>query len=303
METKIMVGADVLKNHGELKLSPISNNTFTFELHLVPVAENPQQLAGKEISIWIRTGDGKKHFLTGTIGQTSLLQTPLADELTISGTIKERLYLLSMLMDYRPALVLSVAIPLSFLYFFVYRYNHQSQNLLKQTGTIEEFTRLSGGARSPAIYKFKTKEQPFYFERRYEGLSRFVANDIRSDLYLNPENPNYIPNRFALKRQLKPVEQRQYSWYIDREAVGNIDKPIPYIYLRAIGQKYNKFEFYYDLYAFVCFKTNFMVLHIISFLTTFFCLVIGLRLKSGKNTFWKAYIVCIALIFFILLII
>lgn len=182
-------------------------------------------------------------------------------------------------------------------YLFIDRKHH----LVKQTGTITAFSKRSGGARSPAIYKFKVQEFEAYFERRYEGFSRFAAKNLRDDIYDKPAQ--YFP--YSIKQQLKPADQRQFSWYVESDDLGRLNQggiTLPYIYLHPTKENSNAM-FLYDVYTYAFDKYNMLTYTFLSFILTIPFLLMGVGIKKGNNTFWKIYGGVVMIVFITLFII
>lgn len=300
-----MVGNKVLKGHGNLQLEHLTGNSFSYELPLklndAPVSEE-KNLAGKNIVIWITADDGQKSFLLGTVGHIKQIQYSSGErEVILSGEAKKHIYALSLLTRYRLTLTLALLIPAVFLTMLAYLILDQKQHLIKQTGTVTAFSKHSRGARSPAIYKFKLQEYKANFERPYEGFSRFTAKNLHDEIYDEPSQS--FP--YSIKKQLKPAEQRRYSWYIesaDQARLNTIGVTLPYVYLHTANTQSDAF-FIYDLYTYVFGKYHMFIYLFASFMLTIPFLVMGVSLKNGNNLFWKIYCGIVMITFLVLFII
>jgi len=304
-KSKIMVGNKVLKDHGILQLEQLNGNSFSYELPLKaihsPLSEE-EHLAGKNIFMWITADDGQKSFLSGTVGHIRQTQYSSGErEIILSGEIKKQIYALSLLTSYRLTLTLSLLIPAVFLTALAYLIVDQKQHLIKQTGTVTAFSKHSSGARSLAIYKFKLQEFKANFERPYEGLSRFTAKNLRDEIYDEPSQS--FP--YSIKKQLKPADQRRYSWYIesaDQARLNTAGVTLPYVYLHTANTQSDAL-FIYDLYTYVFDKYHMFIYLFASFMLTIPFLLMGVSIKNGNKLFWKIYGGIVMITFLLLFII
>ena len=302
--SKIMIGNKVLKNHGALQLQQLTGKSFSYELQLNsndPIVSEQNQLAGKNIYIWITALDGQKNFLIGTVRQiNSVRHSHDSGETVLSGEVKRLAYVLSLFTNYRVTLTLAVLIPLVFLSILAYLFIDQKQHLVERTGIVTAFSKRSGGARSPATYKFQLKEYKVSFSRPYEGFSRFTALNLRNDIYVTSQGYPYLS-----KRELKPDDQRRFSWYMEKNDLPKLNTEgvsLPYVYLYAPGQHSNGL-FLYDLYTYVFDKYNMFGYLFIAFMPSIAFLLMGVGIKRGNNLIWKIYGGFVMAIFMILFII
>lgn len=304
-QCKIMIGNKVLNDYGTLNLEYITGNNFSYELPLKgsnPILFEYSQLSGKNIYIWITADDGQKNFLIGTVHQIKQSQySHEPGEALLSGNVKKQIYALSLLTNYRLTLPLAILIPAMFLTTLTYLFLDQKQHLLKQTGTVTAFSKRSGGARSPALYKFKAQEFKASFERRYEGFSRLTAENLRDEIY----DRSALSFPYSSKQHLKPADQRRYSWYIESNDLTKLDLngvTQPYIYLHQV-ENHSNAMFLYDLYTYVFEKYNMLTYAFLSFMSTIAFLLMGVGMKRGNNFIWKIYAGAILIIFITLFII
>ncbi|QXU44157.1 hypothetical protein [Pedobacter sp. D749] len=302
---KIMVGKEVIENHGTLQLQQLKGNNFSYQLPLKsndPFLADQNHLAGKHIYIWITSIDGQKNFLIGMVRQiTTVRHSYDSGEIILSGEVKKLIYVLSLLTNYRLTLTLAIVIPFVFLSVLTSLFIDQKHNLVEKTGTVTAFSKRSGGARSPSKYKFQLQEFKAHFERPYEGLIRFTALNIEDEIYTKPSQ-DYPYN---LKQVLKPEDQRKFSWYMENHDLHKLNTAgvtLPYVYLHAVNEKSDAL-FLHDLYNYVFDKYNIMDYLFLSYFSTTAFLMVGVAIKRGKNLFWKVYYGFILITFFILFII
>jgi hypothetical protein len=200
-------------------------------------------------------------------------------------------------MKYKIFLFGTILVPIVFFSVFTVKLTTIERTLVKKSGIVSQFKKLTGGARSDRSDSFKLENYAATFSRQYGGFSRVIVPDKSLDIF-EPPPANAIDDIYYLHPVLKASEQRKVTFYIPTiyvDSLQNKDATVPYINLKFNSEQTAVTGYHLDIYWYMYKIIGGGIYTVISLLLITFC-AMGAAGGYQHNKLFVSYLVFIAVV-------
>lgn len=200
-------------------------------------------------------------------------------------------------MKYNIFLFGTILVPIVFFSILAIKFTAIENTLVKKSGVISRFKKLTGGARSDRSDSFELEDYKATFSRQYGGFSRVVVPNISLDIF-EPPPANAIEDIYYLHPVLKAREQRRITFFVPAVYVDSLQKKsatVPFINLKFNSEKTAVTSYHLDIYLYMYKQIGGGIYTFISLLLITFC-AMGAAGGYQYNKLFISYLVFIAFV-------
>jgi hypothetical protein len=200
-------------------------------------------------------------------------------------------------MKYKIFLFGTILVPVLLVSIFAAKLITIERTLVKKSGVISQFKKLTGGARSDRSDSFELENYTATFSRQYGGFSRVVVPDKSHDIF-EPPPADAIDDIYYLHPVLKASEQRKVTFYIPAiyvDRLQNKGATVPFINLKFNYEQTFVTSYYLDIYWYMYRQIGGGIYTVISLLLITFC-AMGAAGGYQHNKLFVSYLVFIAVV-------